>query len=114
MSAAGLKCAFLEPSQGRLSWLCGYMLGASTANYYHAHDYVESYINHASCVNMTNLFYYGTSNTTVTPDLVKDKTLATSLNLSDPQAIASGNNHLQGWSPNRSQLELAWQEVTAS
>jgi spermidine/putrescine transport system substrate-binding protein len=114
MTAAGLKCAFLEPSQGRLSWLCGYMLGASTSNYYHAHAYVDSYINHASCVNMTNLFYYGTSNTTVTPDLVKNKTLATSLNLADPQAIASGNNHLQSWSPNRSQLELAWQEVTAS
>ena len=90
------------------------MLGAKTANYYHAHDFVESYINHASCVNMTNYFYYGTSNTTVTPDLVKDKTLAKSLDLSNPQAITSGTNHLQGWSPNRSQVELAWQEVVSS
>ena len=114
MTDAGLKCAFLDPSQGRLSWLCGFMLGAKTANYYHAHDYVESYINHASCVNMTNYFYYGTSNATVTPDLVKDKTLAASLDLANPQAITSGKNHLQAWSPNRSQLELAWQEVLAS
>jgi spermidine/putrescine transport system substrate-binding protein len=114
MTAAGLKCAFLNPSQGRLSWLCGYMLGSKTENYYHAHDYIESYINHDSCVNMTNLFYYGTANTTVTPDLVKNKTLVTALDLGNPQAITSGTNHLQSWSPNRSQLELAWQEVQSA
>ncbi len=114
MTAAGLKCAFLDPSQGRLSWLCGYMLGSKTQEYYHAHDYVESYINHAACAQMTNLFYYGTSNATVTTSEIKNKTLATALDLSNPQAITSGNNHLQSWSPNRSALELAWQEVLAS
>ncbi len=114
MKAAGVPCAFMNPSQGRLSWFCGFMLGAKTQNYFHAHDYVESYINHDSCVNLTNLFYYGSSNTTVTPDLVQDKTLATELNLGDPTAISSGTNHLQSWSPNRPKLELAWQEVVAT
>lgn len=32
MTKAGLKCAFLQPSQGRLSWICGFMLGAQTKN----------------------------------------------------------------------------------
>jgi spermidine/putrescine transport system substrate-binding protein len=114
MSAANIKCAFLDPSQGRLSWFCGFMLGAKTNSYYHAHDYVESYINHASCLQMTNLFYYGNANATVTADMIHDKTLATSLDLGNPQAITSGTNHLQGWSPNRSKLELAWQEVVAT
>ena len=114
MTGDGIKCAFMQPSQGRLSWFCGFMLGAKTQNYYHAHDYVESYINHASCVNMTNYFYYGTSNVTVTPDLIENKTLAASLDLSNPKAITSGTNHLQGWSANRSQVELAWNEVKSS
>jgi spermidine/putrescine-binding protein len=114
MSAANVKCAFLDPSQGRLSWFCGFMLGAKTNSYYHAHEYVESYINHASCLQMTNLFYYGNANATVTADLIQDKTLAASLDLANPQAITSGTNHLQGWSPNRSKLELAWQEVVAT
>jgi spermidine/putrescine transport system substrate-binding protein len=114
MHDAGLQCDFLQPSQGRLSWLCGFMLGANTKNYRHAHEYVESYINHKSCTNMTNLFYYGTANSTVTPDLVKNKTLAKALDLANPQAITSGNNHLQGWAPNRDQLELAWQKVLAA
>ena len=63
---------------------------------------------------MTNLFYYGTSNTTVTPDLIQNKTLAASLDLANLQAITSGTNHLQSWAPNRAKLELAWQEVVAT
>jgi spermidine/putrescine transport system substrate-binding protein len=114
MKAAGLPAAFLNPKQGRLSWVCGYMLGAKTQNYYHAHDYLESFINQAACLQMTNLYYYGTSNTGVTADMISDKTLAAELNLADPKAVVSGTNHLQSWSPNRSQLELAWQEVVAS
>ena len=114
MKAAGLQAAFLNPSQGRLSWVCGFMIGAKTANWYHAHNYVESYINHDSSLSLTNLFYYGNSNTTVTADQIQDKTLSAALDLGNPQAITSGTNHLQSWSPNRPQLELAWQQVVAS
>jgi spermidine/putrescine transport system substrate-binding protein len=114
MKAAGVPVAFLNPSQGRLSWLCGFMLGANTKNYYHCHDYVESYINHASCAQMTNLYYYGTSNATVTAADIKDKALVAALKLGNPKAIAASDVHLQSWSPNRTALELAWQEVVAA
>jgi len=114
MTAAGLPVAYLSPSQGRLSWLCGFMLGAHTQEYYHAHDYVESFINHDACAQMTNLYYYGTSNATVTPAEIKNKTLVAALRLGDPRAIAASDVHLQSWSPNRAALELAWQEVLAS
>jgi spermidine/putrescine transport system substrate-binding protein len=114
MKAAGLQAAFLNPRQGRLSWFCGFMLGAKTTNYYHAHKYVESYINLDACVQMTNLYYYGTANTGVTPDKLQDQNLIATLDLTNPKAIVSGTNHLQSWSPNRPALELAWQEVVAS
>jgi spermidine/putrescine transport system substrate-binding protein len=114
MTKAGLKCAFMRPSQGRLSWICGFMLGAQTKNYYHAHAYVESYINHAACAQMTNLFYYGNSNATVTAADISDKTLVTALDLGNPRAVTTAPNHLQSWSPNRPALELAWQEVQAA
>lgn len=114
MTKAGLKCAFLQPSQGRLSWICGFMLGANTKNYYHAHAYVESYINQLACAQMTNLFYYGNSNATVTAAQIKDKTLVKTLDLANPRAVTTSPNHLQSWSPNRPALELAWQEVVAA
>ena len=114
LSAAKIPVAFLNPSQGRLSWLCGFMLGAQTKNYYHAHDYVESFINHAACAQMTNLYYYGTSNASVKPSEIKNQTLVTALKLGDPNAIAAPDVHLQAWSPNRNALELAWQEIVAA
>jgi len=114
MTKAGLKAGFLQPSQGRLSWICGFMLGAKTKNYYHAHAYVESYINRVAAAQMTNLFYYGNSNATVTAADIKDKTLVQALVLSNPKAVTTAPNHLQSWTPNRSALELAWQEVQAS
>jgi spermidine/putrescine transport system substrate-binding protein len=114
MKAAGVPVAFLNPSQGRLSWLCGFVLGAQTKNFYHAHDYVESYINHGAAAQMTNLYYYGNSNATVTPADIKNQVLVKALKLGDPTAIAASDVHLQSWSPNRAALELAWQEVVAA
>ncbi len=48
-----------EPSQGILAWVCGFMLGKDTASPIHAHEYVESFIAHDACVDLTNLFAYG-------------------------------------------------------
>src|SRR5262249_52733842 len=106
--------AFLNPSQGRLSWLCGFMLGAHTKNYHHAHNYVESFINHDACAQMANLYYYGTGNDTVKASGLQDKLLVAALKLGDTRAVEGPDVHLQSWSPNRAQLELAWQEVQAS
>jgi spermidine/putrescine transport system substrate-binding protein len=114
MQKAGLHVAFLNPSQGKLSWFCGFMLGSQTKNYFHAHKYVESFINHRACVQMTNLFYYGTSDATITPAEIQDKTLAHSLKLGNPRAIAASDVHLQSYQPNRQAYELAWQEVLAA
>lgn len=114
MQAAGLKVAFLDPSQGRLSWFGGFMLGAHTKNYYHAHKYVESFINHAACAQMTNLYYYGNANATVTPADIQNKALVSALKLGDPRAVVGSDVHLQSWAPKRPTLELYWQEVLAA
>lgn len=114
MQGDGLQVAYMQPSQGRLSWFCGFMLGKNTKNYYHAHEYVESFINQKACAQMTNLYYYGTSNTKVLASDVKDQTLAKALKLGDPHAIGASDVHLQSWEPNRQQYELAWQEVQAA
>jgi spermidine/putrescine transport system substrate-binding protein len=114
MTGAGLKVSYLNPSQGKLSWFCGFVLGSQTKNFFHAHKYVESFINHKACVQMTNLFYYGTADQTIKPSDIKDPHLAKQLNIGDPHAILASDVHLQGFQPNRSQYELAWQEVLAA
>jgi spermidine/putrescine transport system substrate-binding protein len=114
MKQAGLKVAYMHPKEGRLSWFCGFVLGADTKNYHHAHKYVESFINKKAAAQMTNLFYYGNSNTAVTEADIKDKALARELKITDPHAIEASDVHLQDYEPNRAQYEQAWQEVQAS
>jgi spermidine/putrescine transport system substrate-binding protein len=114
MTHAGLKVAYLNPSQGKLSWFCGFVLGSQTKNFFHAHKYVESFINHHACVQMTNLFYYGTADKTIKPSEIQDPKLAKQLNVGNPTALEASDVHLQAWQPNRPQYELAWQEVLAS
>ncbi len=114
MKAAKVPVAFMDPSQGRIAWFCGFMLGANTANYYHAHAYVESFLNKAACAQMTNAYAYGTANTQVTAADVTDKALAESLQISDLGALTSGKNHLQSYTANLDKITKAWQEVKAS
>jgi spermidine/putrescine-binding protein len=114
LNGSSHKFVFLDPSQGRLSWFCGFMLGANTKNYRHAHAYVESFINKAACTDLTNTYYYGNANTAVKPGDIADQALAKALDLSNPKAIAASNVHLQSWEKNRSAYDLAWEEVKAA
>ena len=91
------------------------MLGADTKNYFHAHDYVESFINHDACAHMTN--YLLLRDVERHGEAVRDQEpghWSTALEARRPQAIAASDVHLQTWSPNRAALELAWQEVVAA
>jgi spermidine/putrescine transport system substrate-binding protein len=114
MKNAGLKVTFMEPYPKKIGWMCGFMLGAHTKSYYHAHKYVESFINHAACVQMVNVFYYGNADATIKASDVKDKTLAKKLNIGNPRALAAPNIHFQSWMPNENDVALAWQEVQAA
>jgi spermidine/putrescine transport system substrate-binding protein len=112
--AKGIPMAYMEPSQGRLGWYCGFMLGKDTKNYYHAHDYVESYINHKACLSLTNYFYYGSADDTIKPSEIADQAVAKSLDIGNPNVLSSANVHLQSWEPNEAAVQQAWEEVTAS
>ena len=114
MKAEGLAVEFMQPSQGKLGWVCGFMLGASTKNYHHAHKYVESFLDHAACVDLVNLFYYGSADMTVQPSDVQNKALAKKLNIGDPEALNGDDVNIQSWMPNGDEVALAWQEVSAA
>jgi spermidine/putrescine transport system substrate-binding protein len=114
MTEKGLPFNYMQPSQGRLGWYCGFQLGKNTKNYYHAHEYVESYINHKSCLSLTNYFYYGSADATITPSEISDKKVAKSLSIGNPNILSSANVHLQSWEPNEAQVQQAWEEVQAA
>ncbi len=37
--AAGMNYQYMQPKEGRISWVCGLGLFADTENYHHAHEY---------------------------------------------------------------------------
>jgi hypothetical protein len=90
------------------------MLGANTKSYHHAHKYVESFLDHEACVDLVNLFYYGSADATVQPSDVQNKALAKKLNIGDPEALNGDGVNIQSWMPNEDEVALAWQEVSAA
>ena len=63
MLAAGLKTGYMDPSEGRLAWYCGFIMLKSSQNYFHNHKYVDSFIGHDACVDLFNAFVYASANT---------------------------------------------------
>src|SRR5206468_3858500 len=60
-----LDARWMKPSQGELAWYCGYIMGKDSKNYYHNHEYVDSFIGHDACVDLANTFVYASANLTV-------------------------------------------------
>jgi spermidine/putrescine-binding protein len=112
MREAGLDVEYMDPREGRLAWVCGFIQGKGTENFRHNHEYVESFINHEACVDLTNLFAYGSSDKTVKKGEIKDQALAEKLKIGDPNALKDA--HLEKYIPKRDQYQRAWEEVKAA
>ncbi len=125
MLVAGLDTGWMVPSQGELAWYCGYIMGKGTQNYYHNHEYVDSFIGHDACVDLTNAFVYASANLTVEKsDLIVAKPGKRNsayaqpeaidvLNFGDPNRVAPPV-HLEQFIPQRAKYQQVWDEVKAS
>jgi spermidine/putrescine transport system substrate-binding protein len=124
MLAAGLDTGYMDPSEGRLAWYCGFIMLKGTQNYFHNHKYVDSFIGHDACVDLFDAFVYASANTTVQksdltikgPDHPKAYALpaaADALRIGDPNRLAAPV-HLEQFIPQRAAYQAAWEEVKAS
>jgi hypothetical protein len=76
---------------------------------------VESYINHAAALSLTNTFYYGSSDATVKGSEVDNQEVAKSLDIGNPNVLSDTSKvHLQSWEPNEVAVQTAWEKVTAA
>jgi spermidine/putrescine transport system substrate-binding protein len=107
------KVGYMNPSQGKLAWVCGFMMGKGTRSPQHAHAYVESFINLAASADLVNLFAYGSSNSNVNAAMVNDRRLADQLGIGNPDAFAPPV-HVERHIANRAQYQQVWAEVKAS
>jgi spermidine/putrescine-binding protein len=110
---AGLDVVYPDPVEGRLSWVCGLVLGAETENYFHAHEFAEAWISAASAAWIIPNYAYGHTNTTVDLSQV-DPDLVSVFHLDDPTATEEPKAHIDRWVERRQTYAAAWDEVKAA
>jgi spermidine/putrescine-binding protein len=124
MLTAGLDAGWMKPSQGELAWYCGFIMGKDTKNYYHCHEYVDSFIGHEACVDLAQVFVYASANLDVQKNEIKTITgpvgkigprpqAVDVLNFGDPNRVAPPV-HLEQFIPQRAKYQQVWEDVKAS
>lgn len=111
--AAGLNYLYMTPKEGRVSWVCGMGLAADTQNYYHAHEYVDSWASTPAAEFLLAYYYYGHTNTKVDLSAVPPGVVA-ALGLDDPTVLDPPNSIPESHIPRRDVYGQYWTEVLAA
>jgi len=111
--AAGMNYHYLQPAEGRISWVCGMGLFADTANYHHAHEYVNSWASTQAAEFLLAYYYYGHTNTQVDLSVVPPG-IIDALGLDDPTAVEPPKAIPESWMPRRDVYAQYWAEVLAA
>jgi len=109
----GLDVTYMQPQEGRISWVCGFTLSSETANYHHAHEFVDAWASPESGTWLLNNYAFGHSNTTidlsqVSPDIVEG------FRLDDPSVLEEPTTHIDRYIPRRQVYNQFWEEVKAA
>ena len=111
--AAGMNYLYMTPKEGRVSWVCGMGLAADTKNYYHAHDYVNSWASKKAAEFLLGYYYYGHTNTTADLSVVSSG-VVDALGLDDPTVLDPPKAIPESYIPRRSVYQQYWSEVLAA
>ena len=92
--ADGTPVEYIEPAEGRLGWVCGFGISSNAQAPDLAYDYLDAILDPESSANLSNQFYYGTSNRKafelVDPEIVK------LFHLDDPEVLQQTQWGLRG------------------
>jgi spermidine/putrescine transport system substrate-binding protein len=109
----GLDVVYPEPTEGRLSWVCGFVLAKDTESYRHAHAFVDAWSSARTGRWLLDNYYYGHANTTVDLEGI-DPSLVESFHLGDPSALEEPKAHIDRYVPRRQVYNQVWEEVKAA
>jgi spermidine/putrescine transport system substrate-binding protein len=111
--AAGMNYLYMTPKEGRVSWVCGMGLARDTQNYFHAHDYVDSWASKKAAEFLLAWYYYGHTNTTADLSVVSPGVVS-ALGLDDPTVLDPPKAIPESYIPRRDVYQQYWSEVLAS
>jgi spermidine/putrescine transport system substrate-binding protein len=111
--AAGMDVTYMQPKEGRITWSCGFGLFNDTANYYHAHAYVDSWSSTKAAEFLLAYYYYGHANTKADLSKIPDYIVKT-FSLDDLSILEQPNSNPESYIPRRSVYADYWQQVLAA
>ncbi|MEX0984400.1 MAG: extracellular solute-binding protein [Actinomycetota bacterium] len=111
--AKGMNYRYLEPKEGRISWVCGLGLMADSPNYRHAHAYADSWASTKAAEFLLAYYYYGHTNTEVDISSLPAGVVE-ALALDDPSVLEEPRSHPETHIPRRDVYSQYWGEVLAS
>ncbi len=108
----GYEVEYINPTEGRISYACGFGISANSENVDLAYAYIDALIDAQSNANMANDYYYGAANMNSIPLL--DPALVEIFQFDDPSVLASTNFQQPLTQEEREMMTTIWNEVKAS
>ncbi len=110
----GVDIRYMSPKEGRLAWVCGFVLNAQTERPGRAHAAVAAANTPEVGAWLTDVYQYGSAQQDGVTELIKDKALITTFSLDDPAAFAPPRAWFEKPLDNRKEYVDAAAEVKAS
>jgi spermidine/putrescine transport system substrate-binding protein len=110
----GLDVVYLNPKEGRMGYLCGFAIPATSTNYDLALAMIDAYLNPESQAKFANDMGYGISNNAALPMVKIDSAALAGLGMDNPD-IVSKTTFYQYLTPEQRQAWTdVWSEVKTS
>lgn len=108
----GVAVDYLEPAEGRLSWVCGLGISSKAKNLDLAHAYIDAVLAPQSMANFANEYGYGVSNSDALPLINPD--VVQLFQLDDPTALERAVFYRPLTAEQRQKITTMWNEVKAA
>jgi spermidine/putrescine transport system substrate-binding protein len=111
---AGVDVRYMWPKEGRLAWVCGFVLHANSERPGRATLAVAAANTPAAAAALTDNFAYGGAQQEGVQELIQDKELISIFSLDDPSAFAPPRTWFEKFLPNRQEYAEAGEAVKAA
>ena len=102
------------PKEGRLAWVCGFVLHANSERPGRATLAVAAANTPAAAAALTDNFQYGGAQQEGVQELIENKALIETFSLNDPSAFAPPRTWFEAFLPNRQEYAEAGEAVKAA
>jgi spermidine/putrescine transport system substrate-binding protein len=110
----GVEVRYMWPKEGRLAWVCGFVLHANAEQPGRATLAVAAANTPEAAAALTDNFQYGAAQQEGVIDLIENKALIETFSLDDPSAFAPPRAWFETPLPNRQEYSEAGEEVKAA